>query len=78
MGLIYPKLTRVREVSVQIAARVIHVAQEEVCLAFSWIRLELILCLQHVDRNAALRSMDDSHLHKYVQTKAWMPNVANQ
>jgi len=29
MGLIYPKLTRVREVSVQIAARVIHVAQEE-------------------------------------------------
>lgn len=29
MGLIYPKLTRVREVSMQIAARVIHVAQEE-------------------------------------------------
>lgn len=29
MGLIYPNLTRVREVSLQIAARVIHVAQEE-------------------------------------------------
>lgn len=30
LDLIYPRLTRVREVSVEIAARVIHVAQEEV------------------------------------------------
>lgn len=29
-GLIYPRLTRVREVSIDIAARVVHVAQEEV------------------------------------------------
>ena len=29
LGLIYPRLMRVREVSMHIAARVIHVAQEE-------------------------------------------------
>src|SRR5258706_858356 len=31
LGLIYPRLTRVREVSVEIAARVIHVAHEQGC-----------------------------------------------
>lgn len=35
IGLIYPRLTRVREVSVEIAARVIHVAQEEVWNVFT-------------------------------------------
>jgi malate dehydrogenase (oxaloacetate-decarboxylating)(NADP+) len=58
MGMIYPRLTRVREVSMQIAARVIHIAQED-----------------KVDRNTALRSLDDTALLEYVQKKSWYPSV---
>ena len=74
--MIYPRLTRVREVSATIAARVIHIAQEEVC-HFCGIHevVSLILYLQKVDKNTALRNMDDHALLAYVQKKSWYPSV---
>lgn len=36
---IYPKLTRIRDISAIIAWRVIKAAQKEVCILFSWLYL---------------------------------------
>lgn len=36
---IYPKLTRIRDISAMIAWRVIKAAQKEVCILFLWLYL---------------------------------------
>jgi malate dehydrogenase (oxaloacetate-decarboxylating)(NADP+) len=75
LGLIYPKLTRVREVSTQIAARVIRTAQKEVRAPFKRAESVNNTTLQHVDRNEGLRKMSDEHLLEYVKSKSWNPTV---
>lgn len=54
--LLYPRLERIREISVHIACRVIQSAQKA-----------------NVDRNSALREMNETELANWVRSKMWNP-----
>ncbi|KAJ7629000.1 hypothetical protein FB45DRAFT_919738 [Roridomyces roridus] len=58
-GLLYPRIERIREISAQVAMRVVRAAQEA-----------------GVDRNPALRALNDPELHMFVKSHMWDPRRA--
>jgi len=73
--LLYPRLERIREISVFIATRVIRKAQEEVRhqILHNKHLTSPISFHQGVDRNSDLRPLSDTQLLAYVTSKMWNP-----
>lgn len=78
MELVYPRIERIREISAQIAVRVIRAAQREVRDQSLTSRRKIIdgcIALQGVDRSVALRDKSDAEILEFSKKSMWMPQL---
>ncbi len=77
LGLVYPQIERIRDISAEIARSVIRAAQKEVCSLQPLLLKTGVdigrLIFQGVDRAAELKVMDDEALLRYVKSRMWNP-----
>ena len=73
--LVYPRLTRIRDISAKIGLAVIRAAQKDVSAS----NLQLILRylnyfpIQNVDENELFRNLSDDAVLEYIKAKQWQP-----
>ena len=75
-GLIYPRISRIRDISAQIALSVIREAQKQVCdsvLLLIYPFAHHIRVPQGVDRSTDLRQLDDNTLLAHIRERMWNP-----
>lgn len=74
LELVYPRVERIREISANIAVKVIRVAQTAVRI-YDAVKssLGLMIRFQGVDNSTDLKRMDDTRLLEFVKRKMWNP-----
>ena len=78
--LVYPRLTRIRDISAQIALAVIRAAQKDVSteIKCSWDFTNISFHpTQNVDENSLFRNLSDDALLEYIKAKQWQPTNAH-
>lgn len=73
--LIYPRIERIRTISVRIACNVIRAAQKEVhsCIYMFYRVAADCASLKGVDRSIDLRTMSEDDLMAWIKKKMWSP-----
>ena len=75
LGLIYPRIERIRDISAQIAMAVIREAQRKVrdTSRLMCASPETNHTQQGVDRTTSLRQLDDASLLQHIKERMWKP-----
>ena len=74
--LVYPRLTRIRDISAQIGLAVIRAAQKEVSGPIFTVKMKIsesFFPIQNVDENELFRNLSDDAVLEYIKAKQWQP-----